>query len=341
MSTPHLSEAGPDDVLPSWKEGAARRALLDFIERVTATDSPELLEPRDRIAAFGGAGVLWPGQPYVEAHFALTRIRLAAERDPALRVRQPFKTALANNLNKLALLSLRSSLELISRSHADLSHEQFSQLAAEFLDTAVHPRLGRAYCDLAYRPMRELLELLQANSFQVWVCGTDLRDLARCLAGRLYEIAPHQVLGSGVREVFRETEGGATVWRNPGLATINDHEQKPLTFAQRVGQRPCLTVTSLHDAGDLPMLRFSAAREPSCQLLLRHDDAERELDYEDAGVTDEPFGPGAIVASMKQDWKQVFAPQTRKLTIDLAQIAAPRATISLANSPPPRPDQEG
>jgi hypothetical protein len=224
-----------------------------------------------------------------------------------------------------------------------MSHEQFARLATEFLETAVHPRLGRPYCDLAYRPMRELLELLQANSFQVWVCGTDLRDLSRCIAGRLYGLAPHQILGSGVREVFREAEGEALVWRNAGLATINDHEQKPLTFAQRVGQRPCLTVTSLHDGGDLPMLRFSAGGEPSCQLLLRHDDAERELDYEDAGIIEETIGPGAIVASMKQDWKQVFAPQTRKLTIDidLAQIAAPRATISLANSPATRPEQEG
>ena len=45
------SEAG-HPVLPSWRDGAAKRAILDFVTRVTTVGHPDYVPPVDRIAVF-------------------------------------------------------------------------------------------------------------------------------------------------------------------------------------------------------------------------------------------------------------------------------------------------
>jgi hypothetical protein len=61
--------------LVSWNEGAAKRAILDFVERVTH-DGPDFVEPSQRIATFDNDGTLWCEKPtFVQADFLLRRVR--------------------------------------------------------------------------------------------------------------------------------------------------------------------------------------------------------------------------------------------------------------------------
>ena len=55
--------AALDDPLPSWCEGAAKSAILDFVARVTTADSPDYVKPEERIATFDNDGTLWAEQP--------------------------------------------------------------------------------------------------------------------------------------------------------------------------------------------------------------------------------------------------------------------------------------
>ena len=50
------AEAAVADPLPSWNEGAAKQAILDFVERVTDPSSPELGPEPERIATFDNDG---------------------------------------------------------------------------------------------------------------------------------------------------------------------------------------------------------------------------------------------------------------------------------------------
>lgn len=43
------------DSLPSWKDGAAKTAIIDFVARVEAAGIPE----SERIATFDNDGTLW------------------------------------------------------------------------------------------------------------------------------------------------------------------------------------------------------------------------------------------------------------------------------------------
>jgi len=52
------SAQGQTDLLPSWNEGASKRAILDFVNRVTREGGPEFVPVADRIAAFDNDGTL-------------------------------------------------------------------------------------------------------------------------------------------------------------------------------------------------------------------------------------------------------------------------------------------
>src|SRR3954468_7380707 len=113
------------DPLPSWSEGINKKALLRFLHRTTAGNSPAFVPEGERVAAFASSGTLWPDKPSIEAHFALGRIQAAAERDPSPRVRPPFQAALARNLALLCDAPAGATLELVAHSHGDMSHEEF------------------------------------------------------------------------------------------------------------------------------------------------------------------------------------------------------------------------
>ena len=64
----HVSEAF-DDSLPSWNNGAAKTAILDFVRETTEKSSSKYVEPKDRIATFDQDGLLPPRLPVLTAHF--------------------------------------------------------------------------------------------------------------------------------------------------------------------------------------------------------------------------------------------------------------------------------
>jgi hypothetical protein len=45
--------------LASWRDGTAKRAILNLITDVTTQGRPNFVAPPDRIAAFDNDGTLW------------------------------------------------------------------------------------------------------------------------------------------------------------------------------------------------------------------------------------------------------------------------------------------
>jgi len=56
--------------LPSWNSGAAKSAILDFVERVTKQGGTEFVPPAARIATFDNDGTLWCEQPLQTQFFS-------------------------------------------------------------------------------------------------------------------------------------------------------------------------------------------------------------------------------------------------------------------------------
>ena len=61
--------------LPSWNDGPAKAAVLQFVRDTTEKSSSKYVEPADRIATFDQDGTLWTEHPlYGQAAFALARV---------------------------------------------------------------------------------------------------------------------------------------------------------------------------------------------------------------------------------------------------------------------------
>jgi hypothetical protein len=51
------------DPLPSWNDGAAKNAIVEFVQTTTTQGSPNFVTPAERIATFDQDGTLWVEHP--------------------------------------------------------------------------------------------------------------------------------------------------------------------------------------------------------------------------------------------------------------------------------------
>src|SRR5262245_2585778 len=64
VSAPALAQTSADaGALPSWQDGAAKQAILDFVRATTERSSAGYIPPEERIATFDQDGTLWVEHP--------------------------------------------------------------------------------------------------------------------------------------------------------------------------------------------------------------------------------------------------------------------------------------
>jgi phosphoserine phosphatase len=309
--------AGAEDPLPSWKEGRAKRAIVEFVKRTTRAGSAEFVRPEERVAVFDQDGTLWAEQPVVQGAFVLWKLRQLAERDPSLRQRQPFRAALEGDLAYFHEDPEAKVMQLVAATHAGATDEEFAEDVRAFLDTARHPKLGVPYTQLTYRPMRELLDYLRANGFETWICSGGGVDFMRVYAERAYGIPPERVIGSGLRKELARRNRRGVLLRKAEVRTVNDKAEKPVNIDVQIGKRPVFAAGNVRSGGDVAMLEYSKGRAgPSFQIVVNHDDGAREFAYaeKDGATLAAAEANGFTVVSVKDDWATVFArpPQARR-----------------------------
>ena len=68
--------AAQTDPLPSWNDGAAKQAIVDFVQATTDQSSPKFVPPEERIATFDQDGTLWVEHPmYTQVIYCLDACR--------------------------------------------------------------------------------------------------------------------------------------------------------------------------------------------------------------------------------------------------------------------------
>src|SRR4051795_10567351 len=94
------------DPLPSWSDGAAKKAIVDFARATTDRSSPNYVPPEERIAVFDQDGTLWVEHPmYSQVVYCLERVPAVVAKRPELKNVEPFKTVLSGNREAMAKLS--------------------------------------------------------------------------------------------------------------------------------------------------------------------------------------------------------------------------------------------
>ena len=309
MAVPALAA----DPLPSWNDGAAKRAITDFVIRVTTKGGSDFVPPAERIAVFDNDGTLWSEQPmYFQLAFVLDRIKALAPAHPEWKDSQPFKAAIEGDVKALAAGGEHALLKLVMATHANQTTDEFARAVEAWVTTARHPEAGRLYTDMVFQPMLELLAYLRANGFKTFIVSGGGIEFMRVFAERVYGVPPEQVIGSSVKTTFELRDGQPVLVRLPEINFIDDKAGKPVGIQQHIGRRPIAAFGN--SDGDLQMLEWTAARKgPSFCLYVRHDDAAREWAYDreshvgrlDKGL-EEAKARGWTIVSMKSDWRTVF-----------------------------------
>ena len=173
----------------------------------------------------------------------------------------------------------------------------YDEQAREFLSRAVHRRFRCLYPSLTYQPMRELIGLLRALEFSVFICTDSSRDFIRVIAEPVFGLRREQILGSAVQI---ESIGGSLV-RTPTPGEFDDGPGKTVHLWDRTETQPLLAAGNA--AGDLAMLE--AAR---FALVVRHDDEVREYAYDDEQILAAAARHEWTVLSMRDDFARLWRP---------------------------------
>jgi haloacid dehalogenase-like hydrolase len=300
--------------LASWSDGAVKSQILDFVARVTEQSGPDFVPPAERIAVFDNDGTLWCERPlFVQAFFLIDRVRELAAKDPALKVRQPFKALLEYDLKTLLGLGKQAIFELVFVTHSGMRVEEFDPIAQNWLARAMHPDLGRLFKDCTYRPQLDLLNLLKQHGFKSYIVSAGGIDFMRACSEEIYDLPREQVIGSSSKVRFEVHDDRSGLMKLAELNSFGDGEAKPANIALHIGRRPILAFGN--SDGDLPMLRYTTtSKGPSLALLLHHDDADREFAYDRENLLsplnealEKAHDYGITSVSMKRDWTVIFS----------------------------------
>src|SRR5262249_49000612 len=154
----------------SWNDGAAKKAILEFVRVTTDKESPQYVPTEQRIAAFDQDGTLWVEHPmYTQVIYCLERVPVVVKEKPELRDKAPFKTVLSGNREAMAKLSMHELEEIFEVTLSGMSVDAFQAEVKSWLATAKHPRYKRPYTDLTYQPMLEVLKFFRANGYRTYI----------------------------------------------------------------------------------------------------------------------------------------------------------------------------
>lgn len=309
------------DPMPSWNDGPAKKAIVDFVKATTDKASPKFVPPEERIATFDQDGTLWVEHPmYSQVMYCLDRVPAVVKAKPELASVEPFKTVMSGNREALARLSEKELIEIMAATLTGMSTEDFQAEARKWLASAKDPRWKRPYTELTYLPMQEVMKYLRANGYKTYIVTGGGQDFVRVYAEKTYGIPPEQVVGTaGGTKYGYDKNGKPFLTKEPKLLLNDNDAGKPEGIHLMIGRRPYAAFGN--SPGDQQMLEYTGAGDGArLMMLVLHDDAKREYAYGPAtGLPDSKVGTfsqalydeagkkGWTVISMKKDWKRIFA----------------------------------
>ena len=299
--------------LASWNETPTKQKILDFVEKVTDEGGPEYVVPAERIATFDNDGTLWCEHPVPTQFYAmLDALTLAAQRDPQLLEQPMYKAAVEKDLAWFMPYMTNERIpELIGmmlEAGAGETQSEFEARISSWLETAKHPRFQRSYLQMVYQPMVELLDYLRANEFRIFIVTGGGMDFVRLFSEEVYGVPRENVIGGNMVLAWAYRDGMPVLVRQAGIVEpYCDGTGKPINIQLHVGRPPILACGNTN--GDVAMMEFAeASGKPYLNLLVVHDDTEREYDSaHSAEIAQKTAAERAwAMISVQDDWKIVF-----------------------------------
>jgi phosphoserine phosphatase len=304
-----FAQTGP---LPSWNETPTKQAIVAFVTKVTRAGGADFVPAEQRVAVFDMDGTLVPEKPYPPALIPLLAdIKATVAKKPSLGDRPAVAALLKGDHAALHALGEQGINEVIAVTTDGKTTEEIVANVRSIMAGTRSERFGVPNDRAVYRPMRELLDYLEANGFRNWICSGSPLLITRELAVQSLGIPPERVMGTSMRTKLDERDGKTVLVFAGGIEHMNDQDGKPVTINRTLGIRPLFVAGNEGGRGDIAMMRWSKDRDgPSFQLLVDHDDAEREFAYSEPDNFSLTAAQkyGFQVVSIRRDWKVVVRP---------------------------------
>jgi phosphoglycolate phosphatase-like HAD superfamily hydrolase len=308
------------DPLPSWNDGPAKQAIVEFVKSTTTEGGAKFVAPAERVATFDEDGTTWVEHPmYTEVVFSLDRVAELAPQHPEWKDVAPFNVIIARDKEAMEKLTLQDLMKIVVVTHTGISPEEFEKVVDDWLAKARDPRWHRPYTELAYQPMLEVMRYLRANGYKTYIVTGGTEPFVRAFAAKTYGIPPEQIIGTTVTTSFDPKKHQNDLTLDAKMLLNNNYAGKAEDIYLFTGRRPQIAFGNT--GGDQQMLEYTTAGDGArLGLLVLHDDKEREYAYGPADglpdtkvgafsqvLFDEAKSKGWTVIRMKSDWKQVFS----------------------------------
>ena len=300
------------EVLPSWREGPTREAVMTFLGDAAS------LPPAERVACFDNDGTMWCERPtYVQFDFFVDALTTRIGEDPSLGDRPEYAAILSGDAAAIGEIGLERIAMALTSLFEGMAPQDFTARARDFMARATHRTLHRPARTTVYQPMLELIDELRRRDFTISIVTGGGTEFVRAISDDLYGVPPEAVVGTLIKyQLVRDADDRPTLRRTADIeGDANEGAAKVTNIQTQLGRRPVLA--GGNSGGDREMLEWACAGDgPGLAILVDHDDAEREFRYvssaqtftESEPITDVGARLGWTVVSMANDWEVVFPP---------------------------------
>ena len=129
-------ESMGERLLPSWRDGATRDAIIGFLDNV------EQIPPDDRVAVFDNDGTMWAEKPnYTQLDFMLHEVGAAVAARPELAEEPAYRAVVEHDMATMAHMGLEAFVTSLLDLFVGLTPDEFDAKVAN-----IQRILGRAPC---------------------------------------------------------------------------------------------------------------------------------------------------------------------------------------------------
>ena len=317
---------------PSWtKDNQQLAKLVDYVKDVTDKNSASYIEPEERLATFDMDGTLLCEKAPVYVDYCMLLYRVFD--DPTYEAPAEYKETcqkLRANADKGVVEDALDTAknEALVGAFKDMTPEDFRAYVNNFIDTKQAEGFeGMTYGESIYKPMKEVVDYLRANEFDVYVVSACEREVARAIAVSKFGIAPNHVIGTdyGTKATGQGDEAANkyTFQQDDKLvfdgtkATELAKLNKVIFIEREIGRRPILAFGN--SSGDYAMLNYAQSNpdHKGMGFLVICDDVKRE--YGDAERATKQMGEakeaGWTTFSMANDWATIYGEGVTKTSL--------------------------
>lgn len=296
------------DPLDQWNEGPVKASIISFINIVTDETSPDFIPVSDRVAVTDMDGTFLLEKPN-PVNFDVI-IRLMTDQiasDPGLTQNQPYKAIHEQDWAYFDTLGYDENgvYSLLRDATAGYTEGQYRAYLINYYNTVRDERFNKPYNQLVFAPMVQLFRYLQDHQFQIYIISGSDPQFTRTLCERSAGIPVQNVIGTTILTKWVETDTGSYFVReNEIVKPINDEGGKAVNILNKTGKVPVIAIGN--SPGDYHMLQYSKNSRKSLQMIVNHDDEEREYVYDTEKMSKMCRENGWLEISMKNDFKVVF-----------------------------------